>query len=216
MHVLIINGSPRIQKLSNTDKIIHSLIKGMEQEDKDLTYELYSVSDRKQWKDAREAFAKNDEILIALPLYVECIPGLLLEFLSTLDKKEKGRISFVLQSGFAEASQLRCGEGYLKRLPAMLGCEYGGTLIRGDNFSIRFNTAENNEKILTPYEKMGASYIRNNGFESDEAKAFAGPEYFPRHIRIILRFVFSVFVSKVFNKTAKGLGCTKPLDYRPY
>ena len=57
MHVLIINGSPRTQKLSNTDKIIHSLIKGMEQDDKDLTYELYSVSDRKQWKDAGEAFA---------------------------------------------------------------------------------------------------------------------------------------------------------------
>ncbi len=61
---------------------------------------------------------KNDEILIALPLYVECVPGLLLEFLETLPKKdERTRLSFLLQSGFAEGCQLRCGEAFLEKLP---------------------------------------------------------------------------------------------------
>ena len=127
MHVLIINGSPRVQSLSNTDKIISRLVRGMKTEDEELTYELYSISDRKQWDAAREAFKRNTEILIAIPLYVECIPGLLLEFLDTLEKKDGNtRISFVLQSGFAEASQLRCGEEYLKKtfeeIASMLGC----------------------------------------------------------------------------------------------
>lgn len=56
----------------------------------------------------RDAFIKNEEILIALPLYVECIPGLLFEFLETLPKKnEHTRVPFLLQSGFAEGCQLR-------------------------------------------------------------------------------------------------------------
>ena len=217
MHVMIINGSPRVQNLSNTDKIISRLVKGMKTEDKDLTYELYSISDRKQWEDAREAFNKNTEILIAIPLYVECIPGLLLEFLDTLEKKEGDtRISFVLQSGFAEASQLRCGEEYLKKLPGLLGCTYGGTLIKGDNFSYRFLGEEQTEKPLSAYEEMGASYIRNKGFDSDEARSFSGPEYFGAGMRVVLGIIFATAAPLGFKMMAKGLGCTKSLKDRPY
>lgn len=217
MHVMIINGSPRVQELSNTDKIISRLVRGMKTEDQDLTTELYSISDRKQWDDAREAFKKNTEILIAIPLYVECIPGLLLEFLDTLEKKDGNtRISFVLQSGFAEASQLRCGEEYLKKLAPMLGCSYGGTLVKGDNFSYRFLPAEQSEKPLSAYDEMGASYIRNRGFDSDEARKFSGPEYFKAPFRVFLGIIFATVAPLGFKAIAKGLGCTKPLGDRPY
>ena len=81
MHVVIINGSPRVQKFSNTDKIIQSFGNGLEK--KGATYELYSLSNRKEWDAAREAFASHDQTIIALPLYVECVPSRLLEFLET-------------------------------------------------------------------------------------------------------------------------------------
>ncbi|MBP5262165.1 MAG: NAD(P)H-dependent oxidoreductase [Clostridiales bacterium] len=216
MHVMIINGSPRTQELSNTDKIISHLVKGMKTEDKDLTTELYSISDRKQWDDAREAFKRNTEILIALPLYVECIPGLFLEFLDTLEKKDGNtRLSFVLQSGFAEASQLRCGEEYLKKLAPMLGCTYGGTLVKGDNFSCRFMPPEQSEKPLSAYDDMGASYIRNKGFDSDEARKFSGPEYFSAPFRVFLSIMFATAARFGFKMIAKGLGCTRPINDRP-
>ena len=80
--------------------------------------EAYAISDRETWDVICDAYMKNDEILIALPLYVECVPGLLLEFLETLPKKdEHTRLSFLLQSGFAEGCQLRCGEAFLEKLP---------------------------------------------------------------------------------------------------
>lgn len=80
--------------------------------------EAYAISDRETWDVICDAYMKNDEILIALPLYVECVPGLLLEFLETLPKKdERTRLSFLLQSGFAEGCQLRCGEAFLEKLP---------------------------------------------------------------------------------------------------
>ena len=82
MHVVIINGSPRVQKYSNTEKIIAAFAKGLSE--KECTFETYAISNRKTWDIIRDAYIKNDEILIALPLYVECVPGLLLEFLETL------------------------------------------------------------------------------------------------------------------------------------
>ena len=86
MHVVIINGSPRVQKYSNTEKIIAAFAKGLSE--KDVTFETYAVSNRSTWDRIRDAYLKNDEILIALPLYVECVPGLLLEFLETLPRKD--------------------------------------------------------------------------------------------------------------------------------
>ena len=96
MHVVVMNGSPRAKKYSNTDKIIEAFGKGLMKSGS--TYELYTLSDKKVWDAAREAFYSHTRILIALPLYVECIPGLLLEFLETLHKKEEAgtRIDFIL------------------------------------------------------------------------------------------------------------------------
>ncbi|MBP5299109.1 MAG: hypothetical protein J6Z09_08165, partial [Lachnospiraceae bacterium] len=115
MHVLIINGSPRVKKYSNTDKLLAKFTLGLTEAGS--TFEQYEVSDRGSWDAIRDAFGKNTNILIALPLYVECIPGLLMEFLETLSPKNGDtNIGYILQSGFAEGVQLRCGEAYLKIL----------------------------------------------------------------------------------------------------
>ena len=217
MHVVIINGSPRTKDLSNTEKIVTSLIEGMQAESPDLTFERYCISNRKEWEPAKKAFQENDNILIALPLYFECVPGLLLEFFTTLEKKTKEtKITYLLQSGFAEASQLRCGESYLEKVTGLLGCEYGGTLIQGDNFSLRFMDEKSAEKKLAGYESMGHVYAKNGNFFGKEAKAFAGPEYFGFGTRLMVGTIFKLFGNKMFGSMAKTLGCTKPLKYRPY
>ena len=186
MHVVIINGSPRVKQFSNTDKIIQSFGKGLEENGS--TYELYTLSNRREWDAAREAFIKSDRIIIDLPLFVESAPSLMLEWLETLptERQHPAELSFILQSGFAEGCQLRCGEQFLKSLPAQLGCNYGGCLVKGGNF-------------FTP-----------------EAKKFTGPERFPWLIRKLIMLVFRFFENKVFEKAAKEWGCTKPLDYKAY
>ena len=142
---MIINGSPRVKKYSNTDKILAKFTAGMSE--KGSSFEQYEVSDRKQWDSIRVAWDNNDNILIAIPLYVENIPGLLLEFLATVTPKDgTAKIAYILQGGFAEGAQLRCGEEYLKILSKRLGCEYKGTLVKGDNFSIRFFEGKQQDK----------------------------------------------------------------------
>ncbi|MGN0351892.1 MAG: hypothetical protein ACI4ES_09585 [Roseburia sp.] len=216
MHLVIINGSPRVQKYSNTDKIINSFVKGFCEGGN--TYELYCISNRTEWEKAQTAFARNTEILIAIPLYVENIPGILLEFLETLDvKKEAGtKISFILQGGFAEGCQLRCGEKFLEKLPVFLGCTYGGTLVKGDNFGIRVMEGDNLAKMLKPYEEIGRLFAEKSGFDNEEARAFTGPEVFSKWTQILLQMMFKTFAKRSFKKVAKSWGCTKPLMDRPY
>ena len=124
MHLVVINGSPRTEKKSNTAKIITSFLRGFKTEGN--TSEVWHLSDREQWASAMTAYHNNEYILIAFPLYVENLPGILMEFIEKLNfdndimKEHKKKIAFLVQGGFAEASQLRCCEAYLEKLPEYL------------------------------------------------------------------------------------------------
>ena len=212
MHVVIINGSPRVQKYSNTDKIIAAFAKGLSE--KGNTFETYAISNRKTWDIICDAYIKNNEILIALPLYVECVPGLLLEFLETLpEKDERTRLSFLLQSGFAEGCQLRCGEAFLAKLPEYLGVRYGGCLVKGGNFGIRIMDEEKQAQATKPYQAMGRLFAEGDGFFREEAKKFTGPEYLPLPMRLMMGLIYKTLAKKIFQKiAAASLGCRVPLD----
>ena len=216
MHLVIINASPRAETKSNTARIIRTFARGFEESGN--TTEVWHLSDKKQWISAKEAYEMNCNILFAIPLYVENVPGIMLEFLETLQpKKEAGtKLSFLLQGGFAEASQLRCGEAYLELLPSYFNCEYNGTLIKGDNFAPSWMPENMAEKMVAHYEKMGRSFAEKGTFSKEEVNEFAGPEYFSeKEIRKYNR-IGKRIQKVVFRYMAKKNGCKKPLDDRPY
>ena len=215
MHVLIINGSPRVKKYSNTNYILVKFTEGLRENG--ATFEQYEISDRGSWDQIRQAFDRNTVILIALPLYVECIPGLLMEFLETLTPKSDGsKMAFLLQGGFMEGVQLRCGEAYLKILAGKLGCAYMGTLVKGDNFMIRFFEGEWREKVTDPYADMGREYAVNGDFNSKACKKFTGHEKFPLPVRIYVGHILKTQAAKGFEQIAAAFECDKPLDFKPY
>ena len=215
MHVLIINGSPRVKKYSNTNYILVKFTEGLRENG--ASFEQYEISDRGSWDQIRQAFDRNTVILIALPLYVECIPGLLMEFLETLTPKSDGsKLAFLLQGGFMEGVQLRCGEAYLKILAGKLGCAYMGTLVKGDNFMIRFFEGEWREKVTDPYADMGREYAVNGDFNSKACKKFTGHEKFPLPVRIYVGHILKTQAAKGFEQIAAAFECDKPLDFKPY
>ena len=215
MHVLIINGSPRVKKYSNTNYILEKFTEGLRENG--ASFEQYEISDRGSWDRIRQAFDRNTVILIALPLYVECIPGLLMEFLETLTPKSDGsKMAFLLQGGFMEGVQLRCGEAYLKILAGKLGCAYMGTLVKGDNFMIRFFEGEWREKVTDPYADMGREYAVNGDFNSKACKKFTGHEKFPLPVRIYVGHILKTQAAKGFEQIAAAFECDKPLDFKPY
>ena len=216
MHLVIISGATRPQSKSNTAKVITAFQKGFEENCN--TTEVWYLSDRRQWKRAAQAFTQNDRILIAFPLYVENIPGILLEFLSGLTpKKTPGtKLAFLIQGGFPEASQSRCCEAFLETLPAQLGCDYAGTLIKGDMFGTSLVDEKNREKMLAPFTQMGRTFAQIGCFEKSAVDAFAGPEYMPEN-QIRMYNLFGRHISRFFmGRIAKNLGCKEKLDARPY
>lgn len=102
--------------------------------------------------------------MLAIPLYVECIPGIMVEFLESLTPKKdnKTKIGFLLQGGFAESSQLRCCESYLETLPSILGCKYNGTLLKGDMFAVNLIDGKMREQLVQPFYEMGKYYAEKS------------------------------------------------------
>ena len=215
-HIVIINGSPRVPKFSNTDKIIHSFAKGLEETG--ITWELHNLSNRKEWDAVREAFLTHERNLIAFPLYVECVPGLMLEFLETLptERQQPGELSFLLHGGMDEGNEFRLCERFLKGLPAQLGCSYGGTLIHGGSFRIRTAKADVAEKMVAPYVNTGRLFAQKGNFLTSEATKFTGPEQYPWLLRKMVSLLFLKKVNEEFDHFAKEWGCTRPLDDKPY
>ena len=216
MHLVIISGATRPQSKSNTAKVIAAFQKGFEENGN--TTEVWYLSDRRQWNRAALAFAQNEHILIALPLYVENVPGILLEFLSGLSPKQTPgtKLAFLIQGGFPEASQSRCCEAFLETVPSQLGCDYAGTLIKGDMFGTGLVDDQTREKMLSPFTEMGRTFAESGRFEKAAADAFAGPEYMSeQQIKQYNRL--GKHISRFFmGYIAKKLGCKGRLDAKPY
>ncbi len=216
MHLVIISGAARPRERSNTAKIIATFQKGYEESGH--TTEVWYLSDRRQWANAAKAFADHDNVLIALPLYVENIPGILLEFLEGLAPKaiSGAKLAFLLQGGFPEASQSRCCEEFLETLPAKLGCTYAGTLLKGDLFGLGLMDEKNREKLLAPFTEMGRYYAKTGYFDKQAVDAFAAPEYMPPNQIRMYNLVFKHISRFYMDRVAKKLGCQERLDAKPY
>ncbi len=215
MNLLMISCTPRMKEKSNTDKILDEFKKGYESYGN--TTETFYLYKRNEWEIIRKKFYENNNILFALPLYVECIPGIMAEFLESLMPKEKSntKIGFLLQGGFGEASQLRCCESYLETLPSLLGCEYNGTLLKGDMFAVSFMDGKIRKQMVEPFYNMGKYYAQNNYFNKEVVNDFAKPEYFSKKV-IFLNTVLSPLNKLFFKVFAKKLGCKRSLNDKPY
>lgn len=215
MHLTIISGAARPQVKSNTAKIIAAFCKGFQSNNN--TVEVWYLSDRKQWNNARNAFMENTDILFALPLYVENVPGIMLEFLESLLPKTQfdTRLSFLVQGGFPEVSQSRCCESFLKTLPNKLGCHYGGTLIRGDMFGVGLLGDKIGAKMVEPFVDIGCTFGQYGYFEQSIISKYSRPEYLSeKQIQQFERL--GKHIQKWFiDRVAKRFGCKGKLNAKP-
>lgn len=196
MELVIFSCSPRTESKSNTSSIVHAFKSGFEEISGNKA-EVYHLTKRNQWKNYKEIFKNSKEIIFAMPLFVECIPGLLMEFLEILDPKERQtdtNIAFILQGGFPEANQLRTCEKYLEKLPSYLNCNYKGTLIKGNMFALNL-MEKSKEKNLEPFVEMGKVYGKKHCFEKEEVSKFAAPEFFDKKSIALMKL--SIPVSKI-------------------
>jgi hypothetical protein len=218
MKLIVFSCSPRPEKASNTAVIVEAFKNGFLTEVNQCV-DVYFLYKRSEWDNYRKIFKENSEIIFALPLFVECVPGLLMEFLESLEPKTdneiKTKIGFILNSGFEEACQLRTCEKYLETLPSYLNCDYSGTLIKGGMFPLSYATDKQREKMLKPFIEMGKIYAKERLFEKSRVTKFAAPEKYSKFFCLLV--VLLAPVNKIaWGFMARKFGATEKLDKRPY
>lgn len=216
MRLTVISGAARPQSKSNTAKIIGAFCQGFEAGGN--TTKVWYLSDRRQWDSARAALRTEENLLIALPLYVENVPGILLEFLegaaADAPPQAGGTLSFLLQGGFPEASQSRCCERFLETLPGKLGRAYGGTFIHGEMFGLGLLGEKRAKAMLKPFAEAGRRFAKIGSFQGSDFAGLSSPEYLSE--KQIRQFQRLRLVEKcLLIVVAKRLGCKTRLDARP-
>ncbi|ATW27937.1 NAD(P)H-dependent oxidoreductase [Candidatus Formimonas warabiya] len=95
-NIVFISGSPKINEKSVSEFLIQMAKRHMETEDAHKTFidVRQSISKRKTLDDF-EALSQADAVIIAFPLYVFCLPGILMRFLEDYYQffTEKGKVN---------------------------------------------------------------------------------------------------------------------------
>jgi len=216
--LVIFSCSPRTESKSNTATIVNAFKTGCLSEGK-TDIDVYFLNKRSEWDNYRKIFKESKEIIFALPLFVECIPGLLMEFYETLEPKiydsTKTKIGFILNSGFEEACQLRTCEKYLETIPSYLNCEYSGTLLKGGMFPLSFVSEKQRDKMLNPFVQMGKIYAKEKIFEKSKVSKIAAPEKYSKLLCFLI-VLLSPISKIVWIFLLKKFGVTESVNKRPY
>lgn len=63
-------------------------------------------------------------------------------------------------------------------LPKYLGCDYGGTLLKGDLFITHMLPEKAQQQTVSPFYTMGEQFAADSSFDKKKVSEFAKPEYF--------------------------------------
>lgn len=156
MKLAVFNGSPRAK--SNTSILLDQLIKGYEQAGGE-SYTLSMLKKRKDLQEHLQSFMEADTILIAFPLYVDSMPGLVKYFLEEIDQLDSHgkKLGFIVQSGFPEAKHSEYVARYLDKFTRRIGAESIGIVLRGGVEGIQIQPPSMTKKLFTSFNKLGES-----------------------------------------------------------
>jgi len=177
----VCNGSPR-GKSGNTEIMLDRFLAGFASIPGN-TSERFHLNRIKDQPAAAAAFTDAEAVLIAMPLYTDAMPGLVMAFFELLEQFQGGpdnpRLGFLVQSGFPEAAHSRYLERYLEKLAARLDCPYIGTLVRGGCEGLRVAPAKRNRRLFALLEEIGRDFGRSGRFDPALLKKLAQPERIP-------------------------------------
>jgi len=176
--LLLLNGSPRGPR-SNSMKMLSRVGEGWTDVGggQAETLHLARLAD---FERAVAAYADFDVVLLGMPLYTDAMPALVKEWVEALEPRVgvsgNPRMGFLVQSGFYEALHSRPLERYLAKLPARLGSEYAGTIVRGSGESLQAMPDEANAKLWARLRLLGGQLASQGRFEQVVLSQVAGTE----------------------------------------
>ena len=218
MKLTVFNGSPRGKK-SNTTLLLEHVLKGF-METEGNSYELEYIVN-KDVEELVEMFKNASNIILAFPLYTDCMPGIVKSFIDSLKplcgKQDNPSIGFIVQGGFPEAYHSRFVERYLEKLAKRLNCQYVGRIIKGGVETIRIMPQFMTKKIFNYFYELGKIYGKSGKFDEKLLKKIAKPEHLSTLRRLFFRFASSVGMAHIYwNKQLKENNAFEERFDKPY
>jgi NAD(P)H-dependent FMN reductase len=180
MRLMVFNGSPRTKR-GNTSTLLGDVLVGFAGNAAD-TIEVHYLNTHSRRRTAADAFQRCDVAIIAFPLYMHAMPGIVmtwLEMLEPLDPVRQVKIGFLVQGGLPEARQSRAVEAFLKRLPSRLGCVHLGTAVRGGVEAMQFAPPFMFRKMRRAFTQLGRQLACDRRFDDATLAELAGHETMP-------------------------------------
>ena len=179
MQLTVYNGSPRGEH-SNTRLLLERFLRGFESHGGE-THRLHYLVKLKQREEQLQDFARSPgPVLLAFPLYTDCMPGLVKSFIEDLrplcERDKLPAALFMVQSGFPEARHSRYVERYLEKLARRLGCRYLGTMVRGGVEGIQVMPGIMTRKLFGLMDKLGARLAQTGELDPGLLRKLASPE----------------------------------------
>ena len=176
MKLTIYNGSPR-RKKSNSLLLINHFLEGYNSV-KPQEVPVYHLAGKRDKQEQLQAFKEAETVIIIFPLYTDCMPGIVKEFIEEIAAQEytgNKKIGFIVQSGFPEAIHSVYVERYLEKLSRRLKFEYLGTIIKGGVEGIQVMPEGMTKKLFTNFNKLGKYFAETGSFSSEIKQSLRKP-----------------------------------------
>lgn len=219
MKLTVINGSPRGNG-SNTKIILSYFNRGFLKSEKN-SVDLFYLKSTRDPRKQREIFMNAENLMIAFPLYTDSMPGLVKAFFENLEplkgEKIELKVGFIIQSGFPEAYQSHFLELYLEKLVRRLGCNYLGTIIKGNVEGVQVKPLWMVKGYLKKFEKLGEIFGREKNFDQKITHQLAKPYKLNGFILFLLRLIKKMGLMNMYwDKMLKDNNAFARRDEKPY
>jgi NAD(P)H-dependent FMN reductase len=214
----VFNGSPR-GPTGNTRLLMDQFLAGHAAAGGEAGPVRYLFK-RNELPENVDAFRRARTVVLAFPLYVHAMPGIVKHFIDALaprDPADGVTMGFIVQSGFPEAHHSRWLERYLERLPAKLHCRYVGTVIKGGGEGVHVMPAWMNRRLFARFRKLGERFARTGSWDPGLLKELGTPEDLPGWQMQLLRLVDRLGLANLYwdSNLRKNHAYEKRFD-RPY
>ncbi|MFC2009289.1 NAD(P)H-dependent oxidoreductase [Chloroflexota bacterium] len=181
MHLLLLNGSPKGES-GNSNYLLQLLLEGVE-ETPGHTHEFANLARVKEHRHYVELFQQADVVIMAFPLYIDMMPGVVKAFIEELEplcgRESNPALGCIIQCGFPESVDLRALEAYLEKLSRRLGCLNLGTALRAGGGSVRDMPAFMVRGFTKSMHALGRSLGKTGNFDPEVIRRLAGTEKLP-------------------------------------
>ena len=219
MKLTVFNGSPRGTG-SNTRVLLDHFIAGFEETPGNST-EIFYLNHVKRQDEFVRAFRAADNIVLAIPLYTDAMPGVVKTFIESLaglsGSPGKKSIGFIVQSGFGEPVHSRYVQRYFRKLAARLGCRYIDTIVRGGAEGIKVQPPFMTKKLFRSFRELGASYGKTGRFDENIIRSLARRERYSPAMKLLFSVMSILGLTDYYsNGQLKKNGAYDRRFDRPY